>query len=617
MDPLNRSVARVALAALGLVAAVTLTLPVAAQPSGEFQAVASASEELPTLPEWCDGTCVIDIAFFYDPEVIGRGVDDGYRVVIVDEAWLRTRILHSVNFTNSALARAGLDAEVRLVGMERDQALGGLNLSEALRHVRDERLSYARQKYGADLVYAITLKDGGCAIAPVRSRGVSQTTAARAAATGAIAHSAGGFLCWFEGRLARLLGNNLGLASNPETTSVTPFVPFGHGFVGHGFVGTTGIRRTDGSIMARGGMPYFSTSAPVYGRVLGDADVSDAARALRYTIPDAARYSPTVVRQGEDLHGYGCRSSGDRACLNQRRFDVSARYSTPTASRAVAKRLDIVGLADTGALFYFFGPDNPEMLIKVVNGCWLNDHWWVFGSAATDLAYEVAIKDLAAGGGMVEYRHKGDGVIVGDNGYSTGAGVLNDTSAFPCESAAAVQAGERHTDDSPAVGPLLSTNDGGFGRAATRGAGNAIDYGCPSSYVGPCLNNWRFGVHGAPGRFQNRLSDGGPLQTHGLGDSAVLFYFFEPDNPELLIKVVDGCAINGHWWVFGSAATDLRWYLRIFDYAPSGRDRLYQHRGGGRITGGDMNQSGFYTGLNGYSTRAGVINDTSAFPCSH
>jgi hypothetical protein len=154
-----------------------------------------------------------------------------------------------------------------------------------------------------------------------------------------------------------------------------------------------------------------------------------------------------IPHRDENPHGYGCRPSASRACLNERRFDVSARYSTSTVSRAPAKRLDAYDLADSASLFYFFEPHNPEMLIKVVNGCWLNDHWWVFGSAATDLAYEVAIEDQAAGGGTVEYRHNGGGVIVGDNGYSTAAGVIADTSAFPCGRAAAAR-----TSGRPAAG---------------------------------------------------------------------------------------------------------------------------------------------------------------------
>lgn len=45
-------------------------------------------------------------------------------------------------------------------------------------------------------------------------------------------------------------------------------------------------------------------------------------------------------------------------------------------------------------------------------------------------------------------------------------------------------------------------------------------------------------------------------------DSA-LFYFFSPDNWELMVKVLDGCAINGHYWVFGAASTDVAYTITI------------------------------------------------------
>lgn len=39
----------------------------------------------------------------------------------------------------------------------------------------------------------------------------------------------------------------------------------------------------------------------------------------------------------------------------------------------------------------------------------------------------------------------------------------------------------------------------------------------------------------------------------------VIYSFFSNDNPEILIKVLDGCDINGNWWVYASAATDLEY----------------------------------------------------------
>ena len=589
-------------------------------PPAELRAIASASGELPALPQWCDGTCVIDIAFFYAPEAIGQtngsafpGVgepDTPFGPQTVGE--LRSDVLASIAVANVVFRRARLNAELRLVGLERDPALNGFRPQAALDHLLSERLIQARSTYGADLVYAITADSRarpGC-IARARTAGVGRETAA-SIAVGAV--RAG---CLLGGQtLVVLAGYNLGLLGeegNEGNQGHAPYVPFGHGYVGEDWFG-----RRYGSIMAsRGYVPYFSTTEVVYGRVLGEADVSDAVRALRYTIPEAARYSPTVVPDRiEDPHGFDCRPSAIRACLNEGRFGVSARYSTQTAAQASAKRLDAYGFGDSGALFHFFGPDNPEMLLKVVDGCSLNDHWWVFGSAATDLAYEVAIEDLADGGRTVWYRHNGGGVIVGDNGYSTAAGVINDTSAFSCGRPAA-RAGERRHAGRPAVHAALGYDQPPVaGVAAARDAAVGRDYGCTGE---ACLNNWRFWV--SAGFADRELCEScvrgvGPVPTYGLGDSGMLIFFFEPDNPEVLLKVVDGCAVNGHWWVFGSAATDLEYGVTIQDYAtaslsPEGyldveASNSYDHHGGGWITGD-----------NGYSTRAGVISDTTAFPCN-
>ena len=52
-------------------------------------------------------------------------------------------------------------------------------------------------------------------------------------------------------------------------------------------------------------------------------------------------------------------------------------------------------------------------------------------------------------------------------------------------------------------------------------------------------------------------------QSHLTRDSAV-FYFFNPDNAEVLVKVLNGCAINGHWWVYSAPATDLRYRVTVW-----------------------------------------------------
>ena len=52
-------------------------------------------------------------------------------------------------------------------------------------------------------------------------------------------------------------------------------------------------------------------------------------------------------------------------------------------------------------------------------------------------------------------------------------------------------------------------------------------------------------------------------------NDAGLFQFYDPDNWEILIKVLDGCAVNGHHWVYGASTTDLGYVIRVTDTATS------------------------------------------------
>lgn len=52
-------------------------------------------------------------------------------------------------------------------------------------------------------------------------------------------------------------------------------------------------------------------------------------------------------------------------------------------------------------------------------------------------------------------------------------------------------------------------------------------------------------------------------------DDSGLFWFFAPDNWEMLVKVLDGCAINGRYWVFAAATTNVEYRLRVTDEARS------------------------------------------------
>jgi hypothetical protein len=42
-------------------------------------------------------------------------------------------------------------------------------------------------------------------------------------------------------------------------------------------------------------------------------------------------------------------------------------------------------------------------------------------------------------------------------------------------------------------------------------------------------------------------------------------WFFDPGNLELFVKVLDGCAVNGRYWVFVAGLTNLQVEVRVRD----------------------------------------------------
>jgi predicted esterase len=93
-----------------------------------------------------------------------------------------------------------------------------------------------------------------------------------------------------------------------------------------------------------------------------------------------------------------------------------------------------------------------------------------------------------------------------------------------------------------------------------------IDGGSGSCVPGPavlCLGGGRFQVKVAWKDFQGHTGEGSVVP--GSSDGSGLFWFFAPDNWEMLVKVLDGCGLNGHHWVFAAATTTVEYTLEVTD----------------------------------------------------
>lgn len=98
-------------------------------------------------------------------------------------------------------------------------------------------------------------------------------------------------------------------------------------------------------------------------------------------------------------------------------------------------------------------------------------------------------------------------------------------------------------------------------------AGKSHPTGIGGCVPGPavlCLGNGRFQVEVTWRDFQGGSGAGSVVPRASSDDSGV-FWFFAPDNWELLVKVLDGCAINGRHWVFAAATTNVDYTLKVTD----------------------------------------------------
>lgn len=82
-------------------------------------------------------------------------------------------------------------------------------------------------------------------------------------------------------------------------------------------------------------------------------------------------------------------------CLNANRFQAQVQWQVPSQSTSGSG--NAVSLtADTG-YYWFFTPNNIELMLKVVDGRAVNGRFWVFYGALTDVQYTVTVTDTQTG----------------------------------------------------------------------------------------------------------------------------------------------------------------------------------------------------------------------------
>jgi len=95
---------------------------------------------------------------------------------------------------------------------------------------------------------------------------------------------------------------------------------------------------------------------------------------------------------------------------------------------------------------------------------------------------------------------------------------------------------------------------------------------CP----GLCLNGNRFRAEVSWRTPNGDEGTGTPIPL--TGDTGA-FWFFQPSNYELAVKVLDGRGVNGHFWVFYGSLTNVEFDLTVTDTV-TGEQRTYHNPAG-------------------------------------
>ena len=272
----------------------------------------------------------------------------------------------------------------------------------------------------------------------------------------------------------------------------------------------------------------------------------------------------TLAEPPLDGANTNCVPTGNVATLADG-YDVRMCVEMPSGAQVDASNYHLESRAS--GLLYFFDRDNVEVLVKVLDGCAINGHRWVFIAPVTTLAFHLEIVERSTGN---VFTHR--------NPRSVTAATVSDTTAFACDPAAAATAGTGLT-----VGAAGGAD---AGRVVLEASETPV---CEPDGPGIELESG----HRIDMCFAT--PDGGVLAANDWGlapRSAALLHFFDRENAEVLVKVLDGCAVNGHHWVFAAPATDLAFHLVVT--APDGQ--RWTHR-------------------NSAGQTAEPRSDTAAFPC--
>jgi len=237
-----------------------------------------------------------------------------------------------------------------------------------------------------------------------------------------------------------------------------------------------------------------------------------------------------------------CAPGPTTLCLNGGRFKVEVDWATALGTSGEGQA---VALTDDTGYFWFFDASNVEIILKVLEACTPFGNYWVFAGGLTNVQASIVVTDSDTGS-----------VRAYQNPLGTQFLPIQDTGHFFVCSNAVLGDPERVAE--PALAPAP-----GEGRKGTAVATEDTSP-CVVDAETLCLNDGRFEVRTSWETFQGATGDG---QAVALSSDTGYFWFFGAANVEMVIKVLEGCVVNGSYWIYAGGLTDVATQITVRDTA--------------------------------------------------
>jgi len=234
-----------------------------------------------------------------------------------------------------------------------------------------------------------------------------------------------------------------------------------------------------------------------------------------------------------------CAADATTLCLNDGRFQVEVSWATALGTSGPGQAVPLT--SDTG-YFWFFDEANVEIVIKVLEACTPFGNYWVFAGGLTNVEATIVVTDTETG----ESRAYG-------NPLGTMFQPIQDAGHFFVCSG---------VTNPPQIARASTVDRARSGEAPRHPAPESATAVCAAGPETLCLNGGRFEVRVDWETWQGLAGDG---QAVALTADTGYFWFFDAANVEMVIKVLDGCGVNGSFWVFAGGLTDVLARVHVRD----------------------------------------------------